>query len=150
MPFDIASQEELRHSWKFLGQGKSAPETAIDVHTAIENGLPPLALHRFRAAVDELPDKTWAEILSISVSQLKRLRDSEKPLSSNVSSQLVLFALILTRAEDVFGGRDTALQWLRSDQLALGGRRPIDLLDTFIGAALVDQTLRQIDFGVYL
>lgn len=150
MPFDIANQQELEQSWKYLSRSGPVPESPYEVHAAIENGLPAAALKRFRAAVEELPDKTWAEILAISVSQLKRLRGADKPLSSGVSSQLVLFALLLTRAEDIFGGRAAALDWMRGEQMALGGRRPIDLLDTFIGAALVDRTLRQIDYGVYL
>lgn len=150
MPFDIASREELEHSWKYLDRKGPAPRTAFDVHREIEKGLPAKMLASFRAALTELPDRTWAEILAISVSQLKRLKGAERPLSSGVSSQLVLFAILLTRAEDVFGGRDAALDWMRSEQMALDGQRPIDLLDTFIGAALVDRVLRQIDYGVYL
>lgn len=150
MPFDIANREELEQSWRYLDRKGPVPRNAFEVHRAIEGGLPAHMLDTFRAALGELPDRIWAEILAISVSQLKRLKGAERPLSSGVSSQLVLFALLLTRAEDVFGGREAALDWMRTEQMSLDGRRPIDLLDTFIGAALVDRVLRQIDYGVYL
>jgi len=150
MAFDFASPEELRTSWSFIDDKSTAPKTAFDLHKAIENGLPAAALQRFRALVSHLPDRTWAEILAISVSQLKRLRNSDRPLSADVGSQLVLFAFLLARAEDVFGDREAALDWFRGEQMALGGQRPIEMLDTFVGAALVDRTLRQIDYGIYI
>ena len=80
----------------------------------------------------------------MSLTQLKRLRAGKAVLSADVGSQLFLFALILTRAEDVFGSRDAALDWLQKPQPLLEGRRPIELLDTFVGAASLDRTLRLI------
>ncbi|MEL6522938.1 MAG: antitoxin Xre/MbcA/ParS toxin-binding domain-containing protein [Pseudomonadota bacterium] len=150
MAFDFSNAEEIARSWQYLDDKNPPPKTAIGAHEAIENGLLPDALNRFRTAVDGLSDKTWAEILAVSLTQLKRLRAGKAALSADVGSQLFLFALILTRAEDVFGSREAALDWLQKPQPLLEGRRPIELLDTFVGAASLDRTLRQIDYGVYL
>jgi putative toxin-antitoxin system antitoxin component (TIGR02293 family) len=40
-------------------------------------------------------------------------------------------------------------RWLREPLPALGGRKPIDLLDTMEGQALVSRTLSQIQSGAY-
>ena len=49
-------------------------------------------------------------------------------------------------------GFDAALwlaQWLREPVAALGGERPIDLLDTMEGQALVSATLARMESGAY-
>ena len=150
MPLDFASQNELAESWKYLDQAAEPPKSAYEAHAAIEEGLPAAMLRNFRNAVKELSDAAWAEIMVVSLSQFKRLKTGEKKLPVDVGSQLVLLAVVLSRAEDVFGGRAAALEWLSHEQLALSGRRPIDLLDTYIGANLVERTLTQIDYGVYV
>jgi putative toxin-antitoxin system antitoxin component (TIGR02293 family) len=149
MPLDFANPGEIARSWKFLDTAPP-PASAYEAHEAIENGLPAAALRNFKAAVTELSDKAWAEIIMVSVTQLKRLRTGDKKLPIDVGSQLVLFAVMLSRAEDILGGRAAALLWLGQEQVALSGRRPIDLLDTYIGANLVERTLTQIDYGVYV
>ncbi len=149
MPFD-ASSAELRAAWRYLGAPENAPDTPVDLHARIEAGLPARLFDQLRNALREIPDRTWAEILAISVSQIKRIRGSDEPLKTDVGSHLVIFALLMVRAEDVLGGRDAALKWFQSEQMALGGRKPIEMLDTYIGAGLVDRVLRQMDYGVYI
>ena len=56
---------------------------------------------------------------------------------------------VAARAEHVLGDRPTALDWLSSPNRALGGEKPIGLLDTDLGADQVLQALGRIEFGVY-
>lgn len=149
MPFD-ASAQELQSAWAALGATSEPPATEIDLHKRIEDGLPARFFDVFRRALKDIPDRTWAEILAISVSQIKRIRGSDEPLKTDVGSHLVTFALLMVRAEDVLGGRDAALTWFQTGQMALGGRKPVEMLDTYIGAALVDRALRQMDYEVYI
>ena len=58
-------------------------------------------------------------------------------------------ARVLKQAEDVFGGRTPARNWLRKPNRALGGRKPADLLKTSEGAADVLAVLGRIEHGVY-
>lgn len=150
MPLDFATQDEIANSWKFLDDTVEPPKSAYEAHRAIEDGLPAQMLRNFRNSVKELSDATWADIMMISLSKFKNWKKGNKQLPVDMGSQLVLFAVLLSRAEDVFGGREAALGWLSHEQMALSGRRPIDLLDTYIGANLVEKTLTQIDYGVYV
>jgi putative toxin-antitoxin system antitoxin component (TIGR02293 family) len=48
------------------------------------------------------------------------------------------------------GNQDEAQQWMNTPASALGGNRPIDLLDTDVGAAQVLNVIRAVNWGVYL
>jgi len=53
------------------------------------------------------------------------------------------------RGEDVFEDLDAAVDWLKSPNASLGGRTPLSLLDTDIGAESVIDTLGRIEHGVF-
>mgnify|MGYP000535316449 CR=1 FL=1 len=59
------------------------------------------------------------------------------------------FAEILAKATDVLGSREAAQRWLAGPVMGLDQRRPIDLLATPAGTALVDEFLDRLDHGVY-
>ena len=48
------------------------------------------------------------------------------------------------------GDRTEAQQWMRTAAVALGGNRPVDLLDTEVGAGEVLNLIRAVNWGVYL
>ena len=52
-------------------------------------------------------------------------------------------------AEEVLGTREKAAAWLHDPNRALGGPRPLDQLDTDLGARQVEQILGRIAHGVY-
>ena len=58
-------------------------------------------------------------------------------------------ARVASHAEDVFESRESALDWLKSPNRALGGAAPLELLDTDAGTVMVDDVLTRIDYGVY-
>jgi putative toxin-antitoxin system antitoxin component (TIGR02293 family) len=49
----------------------------------------------------------------------------------------------------MLGDKPTAVQWLLTPNRALGGERPLDRLDTDIGAREVEDILGRIAYGVY-
>jgi putative toxin-antitoxin system antitoxin component (TIGR02293 family) len=48
------------------------------------------------------------------------------------------------------GNQEDARQWMNAPLAALGGNRPIDLLDTDVGAAQVLNVIHAVQWGVYL
>ena len=62
---------------------------------------------------------------------------------------MVRLARVVERAEEVFEDLDTALEWLKAPNAALGGATPLSLLDTDIGAESVLDTLGRIEHGVF-
>jgi uncharacterized protein (DUF2384 family) len=56
---------------------------------------------------------------------------------------------VTARAMEVFGNREKALRWLNSPVRSLGDRTPLSLLYTPEGAARVEDTLGQVEHGVW-
>jgi putative toxin-antitoxin system antitoxin component (TIGR02293 family) len=52
-------------------------------------------------------------------------------------------------ASKVFGSQLDAEQWMRRPAMGLGGRRPIELLETTAGAEIVEDFLGRLEDGVY-
>ena len=84
-----------------------------------------------------IPRRTW--------SHRKARRQS---LSRAESERALRVASILAQAEQTFANEGKAHTWLRRPTSALGGRRPIDLLDCEPGARLVEQLLHRIGHGI--
>ncbi|MDQ3459226.1 MAG: MbcA/ParS/Xre antitoxin family protein [Deinococcota bacterium] len=49
----------------------------------------------------------------------------------------------------MFDALESAADWLRSENLSLGGRTPLEYADTEIGAREVENLLGRIEYGVY-
>ncbi|MDB5984108.1 MAG: hypothetical protein JWQ69_5123 [Pseudomonas sp.] len=58
-------------------------------------------------------------------------------------------ATVLSKAEEVLGDRQQAVNWMTSPAMGLEGRAPIDLLTTQMGFELVEDFLTRMEYGVY-
>jgi putative toxin-antitoxin system antitoxin component (TIGR02293 family) len=117
----------------------------LDLARAVRRGLPVLAADhvlttgRLTAAEMDrvvLPRKTLAN------------RRKAGTLTSEQSDRLIRAARVLAWADDTFGSPEKASRWLRRRSAALGGERPLDLLDTDEGAREVETLLGRIDHGL--
>lgn len=72
-----------------------------------------------------------------------------EPLSAEESDRATRIARVLALAADTFANEAKASGWLREPSPALGGRVPLDLLDTEGGARLVEQELVRIAHGIF-
>ncbi len=117
----------------------------MDLARAVRRGLPVGAAQfvldsgRLTAAeMDKvvLPRKTLANRRKIGA------------LTAEQSDRLIRVARLLANAEETFGSSEKAGLWLRRPTQALGGERPLDLLDTEEGAREVENLLGRIDHGI--
>lgn len=129
---------------------KKMPVTMLDVHEAIEKGLPSKALKYVVSTVRVIPSDKVFEVLHISRRTLQRRAGvPDKPLNKEQSGRLWKFAEILNTASRVFGDQQAAERWLNSPAIALEQRSPMDLLTTPAGAEIVEQLLGRLEHGVY-
>jgi putative toxin-antitoxin system antitoxin component (TIGR02293 family) len=110
-------------------------------------GLPYAALEAL-ATRFEIPQETLVRVLHLPPRTLAR-RKKARRLSADESDRLLRLARVVARAEEVFGSQERAGAWLRGTVRALGGVRPLDLLDTDLGAQQVERILGRIEHGVY-
>lgn len=115
----------------------------------VREGLPSAALDH---VLEELTPEagTQAEVYSVvgSARTLQRKRTAGTPLSPEESDRLARLARILVHAEETFGSPEKARGWLGGPNWALGGFKPLSLLDSDAGALAVDQILGRIQHGI--
>ncbi len=79
----------------------------------------------------------------------ERRRDENEPLTVVESDRLLRVIRIAVYAADVLGTESKARAWLRASNRSLRGKAPIALLETDVGARLVERALGRIEHGVY-
>ena len=57
-------------------------------------------------------------------------------------------AKLTERAHEVFGDLESAREWLKSPQFALGGEIPLEYADTEPGAQVVEDVLGRLEHGI--
>lgn len=126
-------------------------ESPLGAHDAMMAGLPAEALQQTVESVALLRDQqVFESLMAISLRTYQRLKDQPgKRLDPATSGRLWRFQDILSRTSELVGGQAEAERWLASPQMALEQRRPIDLLATPAGTALVETLLDRMEYGVY-
>lgn len=125
--------------------------TPLDAHEVLLRGLPGKALSHLLDSLVVLKRTTSLEkAIGMSLRTFQRRKDMPaKPLSPEQSGRTWTFAAILAKATAVFGSQEEAERWLERPAIGLDERRPIDLLATPAGAALVEEFLGRLEHGVY-
>lgn len=119
----------------------------LDLAETIHDGLPVGAVD----AVVASGLVATSEIYSLVVPRrtLAHRREKQGTLSPDQSDRLARVVRIIARAEEALEGRERATSWMRKGNRALGGRRPIDLLESDVGTRMVERILGRIEHGVY-
>jgi putative toxin-antitoxin system antitoxin component (TIGR02293 family) len=124
----------------------ASPRTEGDFIALVREGLP-FASFRSATAALEFSLEDVEDTLHLSSRTLQRRAAGR--LSPVESERVLRLLRVVARAERVLGTRRIALDWLSAPNRALGGERPVRLLDTDLGADQVLQVLGRIEFGVY-
>lgn len=132
---------------------------ALDFDSLIRKGIPFSVISHVKKELN-LADEVIARIVGISPRTVARRRKrGGQPgkvggapwidrLSPVESDRIYRFARIVALAEDVFEGKDEALEWLNGRQHGLGGAIPFEMLQTDAGTREVEELLIRIDHGV--
>jgi putative toxin-antitoxin system antitoxin component (TIGR02293 family) len=119
----------------------------LDWAEAVEEGLPTEALE---AAMDQ-GALSWKEIgeLVIPRRTFSHRKEKGQPLTPGESDRLVRLLRAVAKAKETFQNDEKAERWLKKENRALGGRTPLEALETESGARLVENVLGRIAHGVY-
>ena len=113
----------------------------------IRKGIPYAKVRLVKAALN-LSDSEVAAYLGISLRTLQRKRDSHEKLSISEGDRLFRMARIFALAVSVLESEEMARKWLHRTQRGLGGRKPIEVIQTEAGAQEVGDLLEKIEYGV--
>jgi putative toxin-antitoxin system antitoxin component (TIGR02293 family) len=126
---------------------KTRPRSSLDWVAIVREGLPARVLDALARNL-QLTRSELGAALGIAERTLARRR-KEGVFTAEESAKLLRLARVAWRAVDVFENSEPALAWLKGGNRALGGVRPLDLLDTDIGAENVLDVLGRIEHGVF-
>lgn len=125
---------------------------ALDVHDLLLNGLPVSALRHLISKAKFLEDdETLKKAIGISPATLRRREAKIAPsrLSTEESNRLWRFVSVFGQATQIFGCEVSAEAWMTKAAIGLANRKPIDLLATSSGVALVKEYLARLEFNVH-
>jgi putative toxin-antitoxin system antitoxin component (TIGR02293 family) len=125
---------------------KRVVESDFDLVEAIEGGLPVAAIESV------IRDGTFSagEIYELVLPRrtLTHRKEKRQPLTAGESDRLTRAVRLAARAEEAIGNAEKAARWLRKPNRALLGKRPLDLLESDVGARMVEQVLGRIEHGL--
>ena len=139
---------ELRSVVKELGGRKTLGRNLAsqsDLSQAIRDGFPPAVVEQLMRA-SSLTLKELSDALDLSPRSLQRRRRSGR-LARFESDRLYRLARIVALAQHSLGDRQRAARWLKRSNRALGNVAPISVIDTELGARLVENVLGRIAYG---
>jgi putative toxin-antitoxin system antitoxin component (TIGR02293 family) len=144
-----AARSRLRLALERLG-GKRLLGVEVraeaDFLKVLERGVPVSALAELTRQEALSPDDI--DRLIIPRRTLAHRKAKAQPLNRVESERAVRVASVTALAEETFANKDKAQRWLRRPTALLGGKRPLDLLDSEPGARVVEQLLYRIGHGI--
>jgi putative toxin-antitoxin system antitoxin component (TIGR02293 family) len=142
---ETAAIAEVLGGRKVLGKIIRKPD---DLARLVREGLPASMVtalaQRLRIGNSVLSGK-----LGIPQRTLTRRLSQRSLLTPAESDRTVRVARVYANAVEMIGDPEKAIEWLRTPNRALGGEKPLDQLDTDVGAQMVDDVLGRIAYRVY-
>ncbi len=115
----------------------------------IEAGLPTTSLELVKKALGMTYEEV-AHSLGVSQKTVSRFRKiSKRPLGAAASDRLYRIAHLYALALEVFEDEDSAREWLRTPQIGINNRVPLQLVGTEAGFQEVEHLLGRIEHGVF-
>lgn len=107
----------------------------LEIHQRLMEGLPGISL----ALAGSLTHETLEDVTDWYGMTAKTLRGRlrQEHLGLDESERVLRATRVTIAASDLFGGFDAAREYLRTTNFALGGARPIDLIQSAEGERLV-------------
>ena len=121
---------------------------AGDLAQLIRKGLPATSVTTLAGKL-EVGNAALSRQLGIPQRTLTRRLSQRARLTAAESDRTVRLARVYANAVEMLGDKQRAVEWLRTPNRALGGERPLDQLDTDLGARAVEDVLGRIAYGVY-
>ena len=122
------------------------PLAGLSAVLIIREGYPARVL-KAASSYFAVPDARIQRIAHVPASTASRLEKMEAKIDAAATERVYRMGTVTRMAIDVFENKDSAIEWMRQPNLALGNIAPLDLMDTEPGAVSVRQVLNAIATG---
>jgi len=135
--------ETLLGGYEVIGH---AARTDMDLYEISRNGLPKKALLHLAANL-KVSLRALSQLLNVAERTIQRKADQDL-LDSSTTEQVLQLAEVFSRGQGVFGSSTRFQQWINTVNLTLGGKRPMELLQSRFGMQMVLDELGRIEYGI--
>ena len=145
----VAKREEpsIKELNAILGIGKVQAVDNLVIDRIVRKRLPAGVSDKIKKAF-LITDAELVKVAGVTLRTFQRKRAERKKFSLLVSDRIARLTSILSFATQVFEDSESATAWMRKPQIALGGQKPIDLIETEAGENAVKDLLGRIEYGV--
>jgi putative toxin-antitoxin system antitoxin component (TIGR02293 family) len=112
----------------------------------IKNGITKKQLEAIKSETD-FDYNTLSNLLSVSRTTLIKKKGDEK-FDQPTSERIMLLAELISFGREVFESKEQFNLWVKKPSFALGGKAPLELLDTLYGIEEVKKELGRIEYGI--
>lgn len=96
----------------------------------------------------QLTLQEWADYLHLSERTIQRYKKENKSFDPIHAERIVVIELLYKKGIGVFEDENNFYTWMDTVNIALGGVKPKDLLDTSFGISMVYDELGRIEHGI--
>lgn len=121
-----------------------------DVFYLIHAARKGIGYPRFAALTKSFPFSIsdWSGFLHLSERTIQRYQKEEKSFDPVSSEHIIEITLLYKKGIEVFGNRKKIDSWLEYQNIALGGSKPKELLNSTLGLKLIRDELVRIEHGI--
>jgi putative toxin-antitoxin system antitoxin component (TIGR02293 family) len=127
-----------------FGNAGSVPDS-LTLSENIRSGLAAKTWKHLREIGYTAPE--LALVVGVSEKTIARKQSSREKMDVVEGDRTVRLATVTSEAAKAFGDLGKALRWLRKPNRVLSGNKPLDLLATEPGTALVRKALGLVEYG---
>ena len=104
----------------------------------------------FQSIADKIPFSVgeWSNFLHLSERTFQRYKKEKRTFDPLHSEKILEITLVYNKGIEVFGDKANFDAWLEAKNVALGGIKPKELLDSTFGIGLLRDELTRIEHGV--
>ncbi len=150
--FEEAMQVYLKNSFDITKIGSSIEHFFHDkllVSRVIQKGLSFAFFEKIQNLLS-FTESDWADYLNISQKTLQRHKKAKGFVFKSIHSEKILEMVeLVSRGESVFGSSEKFSIWLHSPSLAVGGKKPFELIKDSYGRSLILEELNRIEHGIF-
>jgi len=90
----------------------------------------------------------WSQFLHLSERSMQRYKKENRAFDPLQSEKILEIVMLFKMGRDVFGSDEKLMFWFDTENLALGGLKPVSLIDNTFGLSLLKDELTRIEHGV--
>lgn len=91
----------------------------------------------------------WSKFLHLSERTMQRYKKEKKRFSAIYAEKIIEITMLQKYGGAVFGDDEHFAQWMDIENIALGGSKPKELLDSTFGIGLIKDELGRIEHGIF-